>query len=108
VGKPYQATLVPDVAVNTEQDQKYLLLVDEKNEVKRRNIRPGRLLDDGMRVVLAATPELTAKDHVIVEGMQRARLNYPVEPIEEATAPAKPESTPPAESKRASDSQPRT
>ena len=91
VSQPYQAILVPDIAVNTEQDQKYLLVVDDKKEVKRRNIRPGRLLDDGMRVVVSATPELTESDWVIVEGMQRTRLNYPVEPVEEAAAAAPPE-----------------
>lgn len=88
VSRPYQALLVPDIAVNTEQDQKYLLVVDEKNEVKRRNIRPGRLLDDGMRVVQSATPEVTENDWIIVEGRQRARLNYPVEPVPDTTQTA--------------------
>ena len=86
VSAKYPATLVPDTAVNTDQDQKYLLLVDKQNVVKRRNIRPGRLLEDGMRVVLSAQPELKKDDRIIVEGLQSARLNYPVEPIEETAA----------------------
>jgi RND family efflux transporter MFP subunit len=83
VSDKYRATLVPDTAVNTDQDQKYLLIVGEGNVVKRRNVRLGRLLDDGMRVILE--PELKADEWVIVEGMELARLNYPVEPIPEST-----------------------
>ena len=85
VSDKYQATLVPDTAVNTDQDQKYLLVVGEGNVVKRQNVRLGRLLDDGLRVVLE--PKLNAADWIIVEGMELARLNYPVEPIPES-APA--------------------
>jgi RND family efflux transporter MFP subunit len=88
VSAKYPATLVPDTAVNTDQDQKYLLVVDGQNLVKRRKIRPGRLLDDGMRVVLSAQPELKKEDRIIVEGLQSARLNYPVEPIEDAAPPS--------------------
>ncbi len=77
----YVATLVPDTAVNTDQDRKYLLTVDEKNVVQRRNVRLGRLLDDGMRLVLGAEPELKPDEWIIVDGIQRARLLYPVEPV---------------------------
>jgi hypothetical protein len=49
----------------------------------------GRLLDDGGRVVL---PELdqgvTPDDLVIVLGLQRARVNYPVEPLDRDGKPA--------------------
>jgi RND family efflux transporter MFP subunit len=84
VSDKYSAMLVPDTAVNTDQDQKYLLMVDEKdgNIVKKcQDVHLGKLLDDGMRAVLRAKPELKENDWIIVEGLQRARLNYPVEPI---------------------------
>jgi multidrug efflux system membrane fusion protein len=88
VGDKYSATLVPDAAVCTDQKQKYLLVVggdkpDDKN-AKRVNVELGRLLDDGMRVVIS--PALKADAWIITEGMERARLNYPVEPIPEAAA----------------------
>ena len=86
VSEKYQAILVPDTAVNTDQDQKYLLLVDDSKNVKRRKVQLGRLLDDGMRVILRAEPELKRDDWIIVEGMQTARVNYPVEPIPEPAA----------------------
>ncbi len=88
VSDPYEAALVPDTAVNTDQDQKYLLVVGDDKVVKRRNVRLGRLLDDGMRVI--REPELKANEWIIVEGMELARLNYPVEPVPESTPTASP------------------
>ncbi len=88
VGKPYDAVLVPESAVNTDQDRKFLLVVDSKSNVKRCDVRLGRLLDDGMQVIASSTPALEKETKVIVEGMQRARLNYPVAPILEPGAGA--------------------
>ena len=82
VGDPYSTTLVPDAAVNTDQKQKYLLVVGADKNAKRLNVELGRLLDDGMRVI--RTPKLKADTWIITEGMERARLNYPVEPIAES------------------------
>jgi RND family efflux transporter MFP subunit len=85
VGKPYQALLVPDTAVLTDQSKKYLLVVDDKKVVQRRDVELGRLLDDGMRILVPGPKGtgVTATDWVIVEGIQRARINYPVTPVEE-------------------------
>ena len=83
ISDKYPATLVPDVAVSTDQKQKYLLVVGEDKNAKRLNVELGRLLDDGMRVIL--TPELKADTWIITEGMERTRQNYPVEPIPEST-----------------------
>jgi multidrug efflux pump subunit AcrA (membrane-fusion protein) len=83
VGDKYSATLVPDAAVSTDQKQKYLLVVGEDKNAKRLNVELGRLLDDGMRVIL--TPTLKADTWIITEGMERVRLNYPVEAIPEST-----------------------
>jgi RND family efflux transporter MFP subunit len=88
VSDKYAAILVPDTAVNTDQDQKYLLVVGKDKIVKRQSVRLGRLLDDGMRVVLE--PELKPDEWIIVEGMELARLNYPVEPITESAETATP------------------
>jgi RND family efflux transporter MFP subunit len=82
-GAPYDAIMVPEYAINTDQDRKFLLVVDSKGVVKRCDVKLGRLLDDGMQVVRTASPPLEKNTQVIVEGMQRARLNYPVEAISE-------------------------
>jgi len=82
ISDKYEAVLVPETAVNTDQKQKYLLVVGPDKNAKRVNVELGRLLDDGMRVVLA--PALKPDAWIITEGMERARLNYPVEPIPES------------------------
>jgi RND family efflux transporter MFP subunit len=79
VSDPYRALLVPDTAVNTDQDKKYLLVVDDKNVVQRRDVRLGKLTDNGLRVV---ETNLKPTDRVIVEGTQRARIGSPVTPEE--------------------------
>jgi RND family efflux transporter MFP subunit len=88
-GDPYQAILVPDTAILTDQDKKYLLVVNEKNVVIRRDIKPGRLLDDGMRVVSAVDKdqEIKPSDWIVVVGLQRARINYPIEPLDASGNP---------------------
>lgn len=87
--EPYDAVLVPDTAILSDQDKRYLLVVDDKNVVARRDITPGKLLDDGMRVVLPGTDGkgITTDDRIIVLGLQRARINYPVDPVEESQQP---------------------
>jgi RND family efflux transporter MFP subunit len=85
VSEPYQATLIPDTAILSDQDKKYVLCLNEKNIVVRRNIRPGKLLADGMRVVQPGNGEdsgLRPQDWVVVLGLQRARVNYPIEPMD--------------------------
>jgi multidrug efflux system membrane fusion protein len=85
VSEPYQGILVPDTAVLSDLDKKYLLCLNDQNVVIRKNVTLGRLLDDGLRVIFPAEGQegLTAKDRVIVMGLQRARINYPVDPLDE-------------------------
>ena len=88
VSDKYEAAVVPDTAVLSDQDRKYLLVLGKDNIVLRRDITPGRLLDDGMRVILPAPGEEKAagnkdwvknweKEWVITVGLQRARIDYP-------------------------------
>ena len=88
-GDPYQAMLVPDTAILTDQDKKYLFLINEQNVVYRRDVKPGRLLDDGMRVVgpVEKGQDFKPSDWVIVNGLQRARINNPVEPMDNTGKP---------------------
>lgn len=96
MGKPYQGVVVPETAILSDQEKKYVLVVDQDNKVLRRDIKMGRLLDDGHRVVLSSDGEpLTASHWIITLGLQRARVNDPVEPFDadgkpvgQAAAPA--------------------
>jgi RND family efflux transporter MFP subunit len=92
----HNVALVPDTAILTDQDKKYLLVLDDKNVVQRRDIKPGRLLDDGSRVILPGEkgPAVDANEWIVVLGLQMARINYPVEPVKPATT--QPAATQPA------------
>lgn len=84
IGKPYLALLVPETAILADQDKRYVLIVDDKNTVRRRNITLGKLEADGMRAIQPADKlaegEKPEAWWVIVDNLQRARLNYPVDP----------------------------
>ncbi|HUO07902.1 MAG TPA: efflux RND transporter periplasmic adaptor subunit [Phycisphaerae bacterium] len=82
--------LVPDTAILSDQDKRYVLALDDKNVVQRRDISTGKLLDDGMRIVLpnAEGKNLSPDDWIVVLGIQSARINYPVEPIKPSAPPA--------------------
>lgn len=74
---PYIGTLVSDRAVATDQGQKYVYVVDDKNRAQYRLVKLGRLEEDGLRVIAEG---LTAKDWVIVAGLQKARPGKLVNP----------------------------
>jgi hypothetical protein len=96
VSTEHEVTLVPDTAMLTDQDKKYLLVVDDKNVVQRRDVVTGKLLDDGMRVVSApmGDPGVTPNDWIVVLGLQAARVNYPVEPVKPESGATKAPATP--------------
>lgn len=83
---PYEAVCVPDVAILSDQDKKYVLALNAEKVVVRRDVLLGTLLDDGMRVVRMPSDSkspLTPEDLVVTVGLQRARINYPVQPMNE-------------------------
>lgn len=92
IGKPYKASLVPDTAILSDQDKRYVLVVDDKNIVSRRNVTLGAITDDGMRAIVPADKLAEGDDpaqwKVIVDNLQRARLNSPVEIATPAAAVA--------------------
>ncbi|MBT1726855.1 efflux RND transporter periplasmic adaptor subunit [Enterobacter quasimori] len=63
----FKATLIDDKAVLTDQDRKYVYVVDKEGKAQRRDITPGRLAD-GLRIVQQG---LNPGDKVIVEGLQK-------------------------------------
>lgn len=81
---PYEALLVPDAAIGTEQARKYVLVVGADNSVSQKYVTLGEL-DDDLRVVKTG---LSADDRVIVNGMVRARPGGKVTPQEQGKAPS--------------------
>src|SRR5215467_1477287 len=66
---PYPALLVPDAAIGTEQARKYLLVVDAENVVRQKYVTLGQTQGD-LRVIKDG---IAAEDHVVVNGLMRAR-----------------------------------
>jgi RND family efflux transporter MFP subunit len=93
IGQPYEAMLVPETAILADQDQRYVLIVDEQNNARRRNINLGVLTNDSMRAFQPAdrleAGEKVADWWVIVDNLQRVRINYPVDPQKPGAPPAK-------------------
>lgn len=84
-GDPEDSLLVPDAALQADQSLRYVLVVGPDDKVLRRDVSPGRLLDDGMRVLLPAGKEgegLQPGERVIVEGQARARIHAPVQAVD--------------------------
>ncbi|HHE5809444.1 TPA: efflux RND transporter periplasmic adaptor subunit [Klebsiella michiganensis] len=63
----FNPTLIDDKAVLTDQDRKYVYVVDKEGKAQRRDITPGRLAD-GLRIVQQG---LKPGDRVIVDGLQK-------------------------------------
>lgn len=87
LGKPYKALAVTERAIGTNQGQKFVYVVNDKNVVADRPVKLGPLRD-GMRVIAEG---IKADDRVIVNGLQRVRPGVTVnpKPAESATAAAK-------------------
>jgi multidrug efflux pump subunit AcrA (membrane-fusion protein) len=91
IGDEKPNLIIPDTAILSDQDRKYVLVVDDKNVVQRRDVALGKLLDDGMRIILpgsGASQGIGPSDSIITIGLQAARINYPVEPVKPTTQPA--------------------
>jgi membrane fusion protein, multidrug efflux system len=92
IGKPYTAMLVPDTAILADQDMRYVLVVDGEKTVRRRNVILGTITDEGLRAITPAEKladgDNVARWQVIVDNLQRARVNYPVDVVPSQTSVA--------------------
>ncbi len=71
----FQAVLIDDKAVLTDQDRKYAYVVGEGGRAERRELKLGRMFE-GRRIVESG---LQAGDQLVVAGMQR--IYYPGMPL---------------------------
>ncbi len=102
-GSPsYNALLVSDAAIGTEQTRKYVLVVDSDNVVRMKYVTLGQSFNN-LRVIKSGLQE---EDRVIVNGLMRARPNQKVNPQNEA--PPAPIPGSPQAKVDASASQPKT
>lgn len=73
----YQALLVTDRAISTDQGQKHVWVVNDKNVVEYRPISIGAIQSDGLRVVKAG---LKPGEWLVTNGLQRVRPGATVVP----------------------------
>ena len=76
IGKPYEATLIPEEALQSDQGQKYVYLLNDRDEVVYRRVKIG-ILEGGKREIKEG---VAAGDRVIVSGLQRVKPGAKVDP----------------------------
>ena len=73
---PYQALLVPDSAIATDQSRRVVYVLGANNQVSMREVKLGTL-HDGLRVIREG---LGPQDEIVVNGLSRLRAGRPVTP----------------------------
>jgi len=86
IGEPQPGILVTDRAIATDQDRKYVLVVNDQNVVEYRPVKLGPK-QEGLRAVAEG---LAAGDWVIVNGIQRVRPGVTVAPQKVSMRPGPP------------------
>jgi multidrug efflux system membrane fusion protein len=75
-GAPHAAVLVISAAIGTDQDKKYVMVLDQNSRVRRREVALGPERDD-MTVISGG---LKPGETIVVNGLQRVRSNDIVRP----------------------------
>jgi RND family efflux transporter MFP subunit len=76
VGDPHPTLLISETAVGTNQTQRYVYVLNDKNEVTSRSVRLGAMVD-GLRIVEEG---LKPGERVIINGMLLVRPGLVVKP----------------------------
>jgi multidrug efflux system membrane fusion protein len=74
------AILVDDRAVGTDQDKKYVMVIDDDNKANYREVTLGPVVN-GLRVIVSG---LKKDERIVVDGLQRVRPSSIVAPTEVA------------------------
>lgn len=85
IGEIQDAILIPERAVASDQLGRYVLIVNEENEVERRDVELGTKLDS----MIVVRDGLEPSDRIVVDGVQRARVGAKVTPEEIQLTPPK-------------------
>jgi RND family efflux transporter MFP subunit len=72
----YNATLIPDEAIGTDQDRKFVMVINAQNIAEYRAVQLGEVFEN-QRIVRGG---VQAGERVIVGGLQRVRPGMPVTP----------------------------
>jgi RND family efflux transporter MFP subunit len=89
---PYEALLVPDAAIGTEQTRKFVYVVGADNKVAQKYVELGQTTNDNLRIIKSG---IGPDDRVIVNGLMRARPGIVVSPKTEGEQPPQAGAAPP-------------
>src|SRR6476660_8921197 len=84
---PYEALLVPDAAIGTEQARRFVTVIDAQDTARQRYVTLGQLTADNLRVVKDG---IGPDDRIVVSGLMQARPGQKVRPEEQGAKPAAP------------------
>lgn len=93
-GPTRQATVIPDEAIGTDQGQKFIYIINDKNVVQYRKVVTGPLAPGGLRVI---DQGVQTGERVLVTGLQRVKQGTAVDPkpVEALRKDKKPNDTAP-------------
>lgn len=66
----YEAILLPERAINTDQNRKFVFAIDVENRAQRIYITPGPILDNGFVIIRKG---LEGDERIVIDGVQRIR-----------------------------------
>jgi RND family efflux transporter MFP subunit len=102
LGEPYYALTIPEQALGSDQDKKFIYVVGDQNKIEYRPVEIGRL-QGTQRVILKGISE---GERVVVSGLQRVRPGVVVDPkMINATAQAEDKNVTPTALPASSDGQ---
>jgi membrane fusion protein, multidrug efflux system len=81
---PYEALMVPDAAIGTEQIRKFVYVVGADDVAKQVYVTLGQTID-GLRVIKDG---LSSTDRVVINGLMRVRPGLKVKPEDAGASPA--------------------
>ena len=84
---PYEALLVPDAAIATEQARRFVIAIDEQDIARIKYVTLGQLTSDNQRVIKEG---IGPDDRIVVSGLIQARPGQKVRPEEQGAKPAGP------------------
>ena len=90
---PYEALLVPDVAIGTEQARRFVVVIDDQDTARLKYVTLGQVTKDGLRAIKDG---IGPDDRIVISGLMQARPGTKVKPEEQGAKPPGPGGAPQA------------
>ena len=84
---PYEALLIPDVAIGTEQARRFVVVIDDQDTARLKYVTLGQVTKDGLRAIKDG---IGPDDRIVTSGLMQARPGTKVKPEEQGAKPPAP------------------